>query len=393
MVMSLFIIWLVWCSNLDNQVVKLDSQEWEHLFNNQVDGFQYIKDLEDYLSYDILSITEDRPYSLDFSFSVKFDKNSSLQWWLELVQKKFIKSKDLETSDIDFKINAENSKKEIEPFDLSWSVSLLYKDSEMYANLHNLNVFMWEGNMTAKMYTLLWDMIIDKWVDLEIHSGWVIEVDESDNKRLPYIVWTLKNVLKSERINEDSPNFLNGVAELIDTVNSRVDLWISTNELKMINHEISYSKLWDKSIQKEFTWSFQWKQSAFDLSFIASQEWIQIHVYNIKIKEYDADISDYSDTDTEFMFSLKEDKKSEYSVNFESSKLQQKVIDLKWKIKYSDKLDFSADFILEPLEIEAWEKFSWKLDGYIIKKSWEFNEQIPEISGNVLLWSDLLSSL
>jgi hypothetical protein len=44
-----------------------------------VDGFQYIKDLEDYLSYDILSITEDRPYSLDFSFSVKFDKNSSLQ--------------------------------------------------------------------------------------------------------------------------------------------------------------------------------------------------------------------------------------------------------------------------------------------------------------------------
>ena len=247
--------------------------------------------------------------------------------------------------------------------------------------------------MTAKMYTLLWDMIIDKWVDLEIHSGWVIEVDESDNKRLPYIVWTLKNVLKSERINEDSPNFLNGVAELIDTVNSRVDLWISTNELKMINHEISYSKLWDKSIQKEFTWSFQWKQSAFDLSFIASQEWIQIHVYNIKIKEYDADISDYSDTDTEFMFSLKEDKKSEYSVNFESSKLQQKVIDLKWKIKYADKLDFSADFILEPLEIEAWEKFSWKLDGYIIKKSWEFNEQIPEISGNVLLWSDLLSSL
>ena len=188
MVMSLFIIWLVWCSNLDNQVVKLDSQEWEHLFNNQVDGFQYIKDLEDYLSYDILSITEDRPYSLDFSFSVKFDKNSSLQWWLELVQKTFIKSKDLETSDIDFKINVENSKKEIEPFDLSWSVSLLYKDSEMYANLHNLNVFMWEGNMTAKMYTLLWDMIIDKWVDLEIHSGWVIEVDESDNKRLPYIV-------------------------------------------------------------------------------------------------------------------------------------------------------------------------------------------------------------
>ncbi|MBR7037032.1 hypothetical protein IKI14_04120 [bacterium] len=49
-------------------------------------------------------------------------------------------------------------------------------------------------------------------------------MDESDDKRLPYIVSTLKNVLKSERINEDSPNFLNGIAELIDTVNSRIDL-------------------------------------------------------------------------------------------------------------------------------------------------------------------------
>jgi hypothetical protein len=50
-------------------------------------------------------------------------------------------------------------------------------------------------------------------------------------------------------------------------------------------------------------------------------------LYNIKIKEYDADL-DYNDTDTEFMFSLKEDKKSEYSVNFESTKMQQKVVDL-----------------------------------------------------------------
>ena len=104
-------------------------------------------------------------------------------------------------------------------------------------------------------------------------------------------------------------------------------------------------------------------------------------------------MSDYEGTERNLKFLIKENKKSEYSIEFESSKLQQKIVDLKWKIKYSDKLDFSADFILEPLEIEAWEKFSWKLDGYIIKKSWEFNEQIPEISGNVLLWSDLLSSL
>lgn len=392
-ILSLFAVSLWWCTTSDNQATNIDSQKWEQLFDNQVENFQYIKDLDNYLSYDILSITQDKPYSSDFSFSAKFDKDSTLQWWVDFSQKKLVKSNDLETSDIEFNLKAENSEKDAEPFDLSWSVSLLYKDNELYANLHSLDVFMWEGNMTAKMYTLLWDMIIDKRVNLEVHSGWVVEVDESDDKRLPYIVPTLKNVLKSEWINEDSPNFLNGIAELIDTVNSRIDLWISTNELKMINHEISYSELWDKSIQKEFTWSFQGKQSAFDLSFVASQGWIEIHLYNIKIKEYDADISDYNDTDTEFMFSLREDKKSEYSVNFESSKLQQKVIDLKWKIKYSDTIKFSADFFMEPIELIKWEKLSWKLEWNITKKSWESGKEIPEITWEILSVTELLSSL
>lgn len=392
-ILSLFAVSLWWCTTSDNQAANIDSQEWEQLFDNQVEDFQYIKDLENYLSYDILSITQDKPYSSDFSFSAKFDKDSTLQWWVDFSQKKLVKSNDLENSDIEFNLKAENSEKDVEPFDLSWSVSLLYKDNELYANLHSLDVFMWEGNMVAKMYTLLWDMIIDKRVDLEVHSGWIVEMDESDDKRLPYIVSTLKNVLKSERINEDSPNFLGWIARLIDTVNSRIDLWISTNELKMINHEISYFELWDKSIQKEFTWSFQWKQSAFDLSFVASQGWIEIHLYNIKIKEYDADISDYNDTDTEFIFSLKEDKKSEYSVNFESSKLQQKVIDLKWKIKYSDTIKFSADFFMEPIELIKWEKLSWKLEWNITKKSWESDKEIPEITWEILSVTELLSSL
>ena len=392
-ILSLFAVSLCWCTTSNNQATNIDSQEWEQLFDNQVDNFQYIKDLDNYLSYDILSITQDKPYSSDFSFSAKFDKDSTLQWWVDFSQKKLVKSNDLENSDIEFNLKAENSEKDTEPFDLSWSVSLLYKDNELYANLHSLDVFMWEGNMVAKMYTLLWDMIIDKRVDLEVHSGWIVEMDESDDKRLPYIVSTLKNVLKSERINEDSPNFLNGIAELIDTINSRIDLWISTNELTMISHEISYSELWNKSIQKEFTWSFQWKQSAFDLSFVASQEWIEIHLYNIKIKEYDADISDYNDTDTEFIFSLKEDKKSEYSVVFESSELQQKVIDLKWKIKYSDTIRFSADFFMEPIELIKWEKLSWKLEWNITKKSWESDKEIPEITWEILSVTELLSSL
>lgn len=390
-ILSLFAVSLWWCTTSNKQAINIDSQEWEQLFDNQVENFQYIKDLENYLSYDILSITENKPYNSDFSFSAKFDKNSSLLWWVDFSQKKLVKSKDLENSDIDFKVKVEKSEKDTEPFDLSWSVSLLYKDNELYANLHSLDVFMWEWNMVAKMYTLLWDMIIDKRVDLEVHSGWVVEIDESDNKRLPYIVWTLKNVLKSEWINEDSLNFLNGIAELIDAINSRIDLRISTNELKMISHEISYSKLWDNIIQKEFTWSFEWKDSSFDLSFIASKEWLDVSLYNIK--EYNQEISNYEDMEKEFKFSIKENKKSEYSVEFESSNLQQKIVDLRWKIKYSDSIKFSADFILQPLELLEWEKLSWKFEWNITKKSWESGREIPEITGDILSATELLSSL
>lgn len=381
---------MVWCSDSDNQVTKINFQEWEQLFNSQIEDFQYIKDLDNFFSYNILSITENKPFISDFYFSVNFDKKSSLQWWVEFSQKKFSKSNNLESLDINFSVEAEDSVKNTEPFDLSWSVTLLNKDWELYANLHSLDVFMWEENMVAKMYTLLWDLIIDKWVDLEVHSsGSVIEIYENDVK-FPHIVWNLKNVLKTENI-ESGPDFLNSMVELLDVINSYVDLWISTNELKLINYEISYSELWDKTIQKEFTWSFQWKESAFNLSFMVSKEWIGVRLYDVR--EYNEDVLDWEDIEKEFVFSLQEDGKSEYLIKIESLKLQQKVVDLQWKIEYLDKLKFSADFILEPLEIMAWEKISWKFDGYLIKKAWEFDKQIPEISGNILSWNELLSSL
>ena len=390
-ILSFFAVLLAWCTSLDKQVTKIDPQEWEQLFDSQVEEFQYIKDLDNYLSYNVESLTEDKSFTSDLYLSAKFDENSSLQWWAEFSQKKTSKTHNLETADIDVNIEAQKQEGDLEPFNLSWSISLLYKDNEMYANLHNFGVFMWEWNMAAKMYTLLWDLLIDNWVDLEVHSGWFVSLDENEDKRLPYIVWTLKNVLKSEWIKEDSPNFLGWIARLIDTVNSHIDLWISTNELTMISHEISYSELSDKTIQKEFVWTFQWKESAFDLSFIASKKWLDVHLYNIR--EYDEDMQDYKSLDSELLFSIQEIKKSEYSVNFQSLKSEQKIADIQWKIKYMDKVDISADFVLEPLELVTWEKISWKLDGYIIKESWETGVEFPELTGNVLSLSELISSL
>jgi hypothetical protein len=43
-----------------------------------LDETQYIKDLEDFLSYNVLSITQDKPFTSDFNFSIKFDENSSI---------------------------------------------------------------------------------------------------------------------------------------------------------------------------------------------------------------------------------------------------------------------------------------------------------------------------
>ena len=390
-ILSFFAVSLVWCTTSDKQVTKIDPQEWEQLFDSQVEEFQYIKDLDNYLSYNVLSLTEDKPFTSDLYLSAKFDENSSLQWWAEFSQKKISKAHNLENADIDVNIEAQKQEGDAEPFNLSWSVSLLYKDNEMYANLHNFGVFMWEGNMAAKMYTLLWDLLIGNWVDLEVHSGWFISLDENEDKRLPYLVWTLKNVLKSEWIKENSPNFLGWIVRLIDTVNSYIDLWISTNELAMISHEISYAELSDKTIQKEFIWVFQWKESAFDLSFIASKKWLEVHLYNIR--EYDEDIQDYKNVDSELMFSIQEKNKSEYSVDFQSLKSEQKIADIQWEIKYMDKVKIAADFVLEPLELVAWEKISWKLDGYITKKSEEITGDFPELTGNILSFSELISSL
>lgn len=386
-ILSLFAVSLVWCTNSDKKVTEIDGQEWERLFNSQIESFQYINDFKDFISYNVSSITEDKPYNSDLSFSVKFDKDSSLQWWVDFSQKKYSKAHDLELSDIVLDIETKSTENNAEPFDLSWSLSLLYKGNEMYANLHNLWVFMWEGNVAAKMYTLLWWMIIDKWVDLEVNSGWVFSVDKNEN--LAYIVWTIKNVLKTENI-IDSPDFLWSVSELIDYINSYIDLWVSTDELKVIRGDVVYFEE-SKDIQKEFTWSFQWKISSFNLSFLASKKWLDVHIYNIK--SYNEDVADFVDSEQDFKFSIQEKKPSEYLVSFQSVKNQQKIADLHWEIKYEDAMKFSIDFVLEPLEIIEWQKISWKMEWSIIKESWEWDGEIPEISGDILSLSDLLSSL
>jgi hypothetical protein len=90
---------------------------------------------------------------------------------------------------------------------------------------------------------------------------------------------------------------------------------------------------------------------------------------------------------------LREKEKSEYFFILQSMKDQQKLVDLQWKIKYDNMMKISADFVLEPLEIISWQKISWKLDWSILKEEWKWDEKMPELTGNVLLRSELLASL
>jgi hypothetical protein len=74
-------------------------------------------------------------------------------------------------------------------------------------------------------------------------------------------------------------------------------------------------------------------------------------------------------------------------------KSQKNLADLHWKIEYKGNMKLSIDFVLEPLEIVLWQKISWTMEWNIIKNSWEWNNKIFGLSGEVLSLSDLLSSL
>lgn len=381
--LSFATILLAWCTN--NQTSQINPDEWmsqhwssiEDSFSAQVDNFQYIQDLENYLSLNTLSISQDQPYTSDFSFSADFDQKSSVQWWVQFSQQKVSKSHNLESADIQLSIKAEQPWDTTDPFDLFWDFSLLYQDNEMYANLHEFQLNMWEWNSVAKMYTLLSNLLINKWVDLEIHKDWIISLDQDEDDRLLNIISNLKNTLNNMDIETNT-------TKLIDAVNWYINLWISTDWLTLVNQDSTYFQN-NTDIQKSFTWNFEWNQSSFDLSFTASKDWLDFHLYNIK--------SNNEPTDTEFFLSIQQDKKSEYDIDFSSFKSQQKTTSLKWSIKIADTIKFSADFVLEPLELISGETISGKLNWSVTKKSWIWDREIPQLSWDILSLSELLSSL
>ena len=388
---------LAWCFNSNNTVTEIDAENWisnewlsvQEMFNAQIEQTQYIIDSNDFLSYEIWSEMEDKSYTAEYSISAKFDSNSPIQWWVEFSQNKVSKSHNLESSEISFDIDTTMKNWELDPFAASGNVSLLSQDNSKYLMLHKFWLYMWENNMTAKMYSLLLDMLKDKWVDLEMDNSSIMSV--TSDFKFSYLIWSIESLLEVWDVQPEEV-FIEKVSELIDAINSYIDLWVYIDGLTLTSSDnLQYAELGDWSIQKSFTWSFLGTYSSFDMSFIASKKWIDIYFYNIK--QLDTNTQEFKEINIENFFSIQENKKSEYNVKFWSVVDWEKTVNMEWILKYTTPIKLSAKFELTPNNILTWEKISWDLNGSITKKSSNGKESIPELTWTILLLSELMDSL
>lgn len=358
-----------------------ESENWlsvNEAFNKQIENTQYIPDLQDFFQ-------SNNNESIKTKINAKFDEKSTLQWRFNFSKDKISIWED-ENSEITFDIVANSTQDNKEPFETSWSLNLLYKENEVYVQLHRFWLYMWEENINAKMYTLLLDLIRDKRVNLEVHNAWIIQIDEKSHPEK--LAENLKNIITfSDK--EWNPEYLSNLSEFIDTLNWYISLWISTENLSVKSpQEVSYHELENWIIQKTFTWHLEGNSSAFDFWFTTSTKWININIFNMKAKNDE----NFEDLDSKFSLLIEETDNWEYTIDLKSSKLKQKVIDFEWTINYWNIVKISWNFILEPIELISGQKISWKLTWTVSKDNSE-EYKIPELTWTILLFSEILKSL
>lgn len=339
----------------------------------------YLSDINDFFSLDKLNKSQKSDFSSDENINIVFDKDSSIEWWVVLSVEKSTQWED-SISDIAFSINADDTK--TEPFLASWNISLLHFSWNSYMQIHNFGLFNGEGNMQTKFFSLLANELKNKWIDLEM-TWWKIETMD---------IWIdLFNIsLFSDKISDSSQSvkWLQNILSFTDQYAKR---WIDIHNLSLSSiKRISYAvdKKW--IIWKGFVWSFSSEWNKFDALINTSQKWFRIYIYNVA--EFDEDTEQFRQRDIEIDVSLEENKKSDYSLAISSSKNKQKTLNLSWKLIFDNWVKINANFVLEPLEIIAGQKFSWKIEWTIQKKS-SLNREIPQLSWETLYISKISSTL
>ena len=358
------------------------SQNWlsvEQELADQLWKSNYLSDINDFFTLDKLNKSQKSDFSSDENINIVFDKDSSIEWWVVLSVEKSTQWED-SISDIAFSINADDTK--TEPFLASWNISLLHFSWNFYMQIHNFGLFNGEGNMQTKFFSLLANELKNKWIDLEM-TWWKIETMD---------IWIdLFNIsLFSDKISDSSQSvkWLQNILSFTDQYAKR---WIDIHNLSLSSiKRISYTvdKKW--IIWKGFEWSFNSEWNKFDALINTSQKWFRIYIYNVA--EFDEDTEQFRQRDIEIDVSLEENKKSDYSLAISSSKNKQKTLNLSWKLIFDNWVKINANFVLEPLEIIAGQKFSWKIEWTIQKKS-SLNREIPQLSWETLYISKISSTL
>ena len=358
------------------------SQNWfsvEQELADQLWKSNYLSDINDFFSLDKLNKSQKSDFSSDENINIVFDKDSSIEWWVVLSVEKSTQWED-SISDIAFSINADDTK--TEPFLASWNISLLHFSWNSYMQIHNFGLFNGEGNIQTKFFSLLANELKNKWIDLEM-TWWKIETMD---------IWIdLFNIsLFSDKISDSSQSvkWLQNILSFTDQYAKR---WIDIHNLSLSSiKRISYTvdKKW--IIWKGFEWSFNSEWNKFDALINTSQKWFRIYIYNVA--EFDEDTEQFRQRDIEIDISLEENKKSDYSLAISSSKSKQKTLNLSWKLIFDNWVKINANFVLEPLEIIAGQKFSWKIEWTIQKKS-SLNREIPQLSWETLYISKISSTL
>lgn len=409
-ILSVLLLFVAWCFDKNVNENLLEGDTPEILFHNQLQETQYLKDLNEFYSLDLLSLNEWKVFVSNTEIKAEFDENSPTQWWFEFSKEKLMRWNEYEKSEISFWLSTRSSDMSTTPFDASWSLTLLYQDDKMYANVHDISLDMGWDDMSSKMYSLLFGMLVNKWIDLEVENNSIISINRSSD--MPYILSYIPTMLETIDIDQEwAPNFTLSLAVILDIINSHVDLWFSSEWLSLKSVQwVDYVTLDDWSIQKSFTGSFESIESAFDFSFVVSKKWIQLHLYNINPRIEWREVIDgevvynvktpidwIEAVNNEIIFNLQEDKKSEYNFDVKMLQDSQEITSATWKLEFKNWLKINANFNLSSVMDTVWvidnnQTIYWSLVWSINKKASNDNSK-TEISGDVLLLSDLLLSL
>lgn len=382
-------LFIAWCSNNATNIDESNwtSKDWltvNDVFHKQLMETKYISDFK-WLTYRISDLNEWESIDSDLNIDAIFDEKSSIDWGISFSNKNNIFYNWDESSFISFDVQADSHEKNVYPFSAEWNLNLVRQWDEYYAKINELTLDIEEEDSEAKMYSLLIDLFLNKWIDLETDQWSIISISD-ETFDISYMLDFLVTMLETPDLDTDLAwNFTFSVAEVLWAINNYIDLWFSTEWLNLVSSEwVNFAEFSDWIIQKSFTGSFKSNDALFDLCFVASSKWIEMEIYNIVIWNS-------LDPYPAYNISLKDKDNSKYEISFKSSYLDQELSDINLIVTFNDNIILWWNYKLSSLEF-IWQDISGTL-------SWTYNSwlwtttEMPRIDWEILKLNQLLQSL